>query len=85
MATLFEVNQIEITLNEGILSIRQEYKSPITIPLMYVPIFLQLIEKECYPDKNALSAPKESNAAFSKYWKGKMDSQKENEASDGQS
>jgi len=51
MATLFEVNQIEITLNEGILSIRQEYKTPIAIPLMYVPMLLQLIEQECFPNK----------------------------------
>jgi len=56
MATLLEIDKIEITLNEGILSIRQEYKSPITIPLMYVPIMLQLIENECYPEKKEREA-----------------------------
>jgi len=56
MATLFEVNEIEITLTDGILSLRQEYKTPLTIPVMYVPILLQLIEKECYPEKKEKEA-----------------------------
>jgi len=51
MATLFEIDRIEITLNEGIISIRQQYKSPITLPVMYVPILIQMIEKECFPDE----------------------------------
>jgi len=51
MATLEKVNPIEITLTDGIISIRQEYKTAITIPVMYVPILIQMIEKECFPDE----------------------------------
>ena len=56
MATLFEIDRIEITLNEGIISIRQQYKSPITIPVMYVPILIQMIEEVCDKDKKEREA-----------------------------
>jgi hypothetical protein len=56
MVTLEEVKEIAITLTDGILTIRQEYKTPIEIPIMYVPILLQLIQKECDTDKKEREA-----------------------------